>query len=207
MDVRMQFDLRAAGALPIETARSSDLHGLLALSKNLGFSEQAWHSLIDGGAAVCVRDSGKIVGFYVVDHLALISKGERLHELQAAKNVLCNRFKLDESQIAFGAQAAIAAPYSGSPLRAQMLRALLRNVGLRYHHLFTFCGKQNPAELDTLQLEGWRCFQEEDEMCYLMLDVAKALRRLASELVLSTRISRPAAARPVTRSLPGWTSF
>jgi hypothetical protein len=46
------------------------------------------------------------------------------------------------------------------------------------------CRKDDPIELQTLQLQGWRCFQEEDDVCYLMLDVAKALRGLASQIVL-----------------------
>ena len=198
MDVRTQFDLRTTGTLLIEPARLSDIPGLLGLFENIALSAPAWRSLIADGTVVCARDSGKIVGYYLADHLSLIYEGERLHELRTAISVLCNRFKLDEEHIAFGAQTAMTAPCHLTNLRSRMLQVLLRNIGLRHHHLFTFCGKHNPDELETLLCEGWRCFQEEDDVCYLTLDVAKTLRRLASELVFNPRPAKlPLGSRAV----------
>lgn len=188
MDVRPQFRPATGSSLQIDITRLSDLRGLLDLSEALGFSGQTWRKVIADSTAVCAKDAGGIVGFCVANHLPFTC-GDQLHELRAAMAVLSNRFRLDEANIAFGAQTVVAAPYETTNLRAQMLRALLRTIGLRYQHLFTFCRKQDSAELDTLLWEGWRCFQEEDATCYLALDVAKTLRRLASELVLRAPLS------------------
>ena len=198
MDVKPQFGSATSTSFLIETTRLSDLRAVLELSETLGFSGQAWRKLIAGGTAVCARDGDAVVGFYTANHLSLIYQAPQLEELRAAMRVLCNRFKLAEELIAFGALSVVAVPYGSTNLRAQMLRALLRSVGLRYQRLFTYCRKQDPAELDTLVREGWRCFQEEDETCYLTLEVGKTLRRLASELVFSTRVS----AQPLGPHLP-----
>lgn len=167
----------------IASPRLSDIPHVSAIAKQLGIDEGGWRTLIAGGDVVCATAS-RITGAYVADHYSFAYEGDRLRELQAARSVLCNRFKLIEEKVAFGAEAIIGAEWQGSDLRSHLLRALLRNVGLRYKHLFRFCRKDAPLELELLKLEGWRCFQEEDETCYLVLDVAKALRELATKLVL-----------------------
>ena len=199
MDVRAQFEAPAGTRFLIENTRLPDLAGVLGISESLGFSGHIWRSLIADGNSVCAKDErNKIVGFSAANHLPLISDDGHLHEFRAAMAVLCNRFKLDEGHIAFGAQTVIAAPYETTNLRAQLMRALLRNIGLRYRDLFMFCKKQNSGELETLLWEGWRCFQEEDEVCYLTLDVAKTLRRLASELVLRAPLSAQSTRPPIS---------
>jgi len=201
MDVRLKSESRTGTGFLIENTRLPDVASVLSISENLGFSGQAWRSLIADGNSVCAKDSSnQIVGFYAANHLRLISDDGQFHELRSAMNVLCNRFKLEANHIAFGAQSVVATSHEGSNLRAQMLRALLRNIGLRYQHLFTFCKKQNSGELDALLWEGWRCFQEEDEVCYLTLDAAKTLRRLASELLLRAPISAPSPRLPIQTS-------
>ena len=167
----------------IASPRLSDVSQLLITAKHFGIEESGWRSLIAGGDVVCATTSS-ITGLYVADHYSFTCEGDRLHELQAARSVLCNRFKLVEENVAFGAEAVIGPEWQGSDLRSHLLRALLRNVGLRYKHLFRFCLKSDPSELETLESEGWRCYQEEDKTCYLVLDVAKALRELATKLVL-----------------------
>ena len=189
MDVRPQFGSGVGTSFQIDVARLSDLGGLLALSKNLGLSGESWRKLIADGTAVCAKDGGKIVGFYAANHLSLLAEDEHQPQFRAALSVLCNRFRLVAERITFGACVAVAPAYTQSDLRAQMLRALLRGIALRYPHLFTYCRKDNPIEFETQEREGWRCFQEEDDICYLTLDVAKALRRLASQLVLRAPIS------------------
>ena len=189
MDVRPQFGSAIGSSLLIESTRLSDLSGVLGLSEDLGFSGNAWRKLIADGTAVCARNGAMAIGFYAANHLSLVTENRQLQELRAAMSVLCNRFKLAEQQIAFGARAVVVAEHAPNDLRAQMLRTLLRNIGFRYQHLFTFCRKQNPAELEMLVHEGWRCVQEEDDVCYLTLDIARTLRRLASELLLRAPLS------------------
>jgi len=167
----------------IASPRLSDVSQILVTAKHLGIDESGWRSLISGGEVVCATTSS-ITGLYLADHYSFGYEADRVRELQAARSVLCNRFKLAEEKVAFGAEAVIGPEWQGSDLRSHLLRALLRNVGLRYKHLFRFCRKDDPAELEALKSEGWRCFQEEDETCYLVLDVAKVLRELATKLLL-----------------------
>jgi hypothetical protein len=177
----------------IAPARPSNAPQLIVGAKNLGITEPNWRALIATGSVVIATESQTLAGVYLVDHYSLTYTGELLHDLRAARSVLCNRFKLSEENVAFGAEAVIAPEWQVGDLRSHLLRALLRTIGLRYRHVFRFCRKDDPAELETLKGEGWRCFQEEDETCYLMLDVAKALRGLASRLMLRFP-PRPAAA-------------
>jgi hypothetical protein len=132
--------------------------------------------------AVCARArDGSLAGFYLVNHLGLLESSEAVH---AALNVLCNRFKLLSQSVAFGAQAAIESRFQHSDLRLHLLRALLRNVGLRYRYLFTSVNKNDAFEMLALPSEGWRCFHEEDEVCYMALNVSQTLRQLPSRLML-----------------------
>lgn len=177
--------------LRIETPHPSELANLIGFSKRPGLDDSGWRSLIRAQTVVCAQTpSGQLAGVYVANHYALSEPDDRLQALRAAMNVLCNRFRLDPSSVAFGAEAFI--PSAGSPrmaaanLRAHLLRGLLRSVGLRYRYLFSFCPNQEGAELYARQNEGWRCFQEEDDGCYLMLDAAHTLRALASRLILGS---------------------
>lgn len=155
------------------------------LATQLGIAEPHWRSLLEAEDIVCAEAPDKsIAGVQITNHYGFLSDAERVRELRAAMNVLCNRFKLSQSSIAFGSQSLIVSEFETTDLRHHLLRSLLRTVGFRYRHLFSVCPKNNPLELNTLQSQGWRCFQEEDDRCYLMLDVAKALRGLASQLVL-----------------------
>ena len=185
MDVRRTVDFGLLEpAMVIEPARPADLAKLLTLPQSL--PQAAWQSAIARENVVCAWTNERLqMGAYVADHYSEAFEGDRLRTLQAAFNVMSNRLKLDEATVAFGARALISPIYlDAGDLRGHLLRALLRTVGLRYRHLFGFCSKQNPDELSALQQEGWRCFHEEDEMCYLTLDVAKTLRMLASRLAL-----------------------
>jgi len=171
--------------LAIEKPRPGDLFALTTFSKSLGFTEQMWRSLERAGNVVCARTrTGRIDGFYVANHYALHREEITMRGLRSAMNVLTNRFKLAPANVAFGAQTVIAPEWQDSNLRRHLLRALLRTVGLRYRHLFCACGKTEVREMQVLDDEGWRCFQEEDETCYFTLDVAKALRGLASQLMM-----------------------
>jgi len=170
-------------AFEIAPARLSDIPQLAALAKHLSITEQDWRRVIHSSSAVAAK-TGSALGLYVADHYALAYDGERLRELQAARNVLCNRFKLSEHTVAFGADCVVAPAWRDTDLRSQMLRSLLRMIGFRRRHLFRFCQKNDPAELEALNAEGWRCFQEEDDYCYFVLDVAKALRGLSTRLAL-----------------------
>ncbi len=167
----------------IAPPRLSEIGPIADAAKSLGLSENGWRALITSQHVVCAN-SVCLAGLYVADHYSFVYEGDRLRELQAARSVLCNRFKLNPENVAFGAEAVINPAWQGSDLRSHLLRALLRNVALRYRHAFRFCRKDDPAELENLNNEGWRCFQEEDEACYLVLDVAKALRGLATKLML-----------------------
>ena len=169
--------------LVIEPPRPQDLP--LFSHQELHLAPEAWKSLLAAGNLVCAKTSqGEFAGVCVANHYSLLYNGDQLRSVEAALNVLCNRFKLAETNIAFGLQAVIASKWQSSDLRGHLLRELLRSIGLRYRHLFSFCRKDNLFELHSLELEGWRCFQEEDEVCYFMLETAKALRGLASQLVL-----------------------
>jgi len=187
-------------AFDIAPPRLSDIPQLLVTAKALALTPEGWRSLIASGSVVAAK-SQTFSGLYVADHYSFAYEGERLQELRAARSVLCNRFKLEEESVGFGAEVVIAAEWQIGDLRAHLLRALLRNVGLHYRHLFRFCRKDNPAELETLKGEGWRCFQEEEENCYLMLDVAKALRGLASRLVLRLQPRRVTGGARVGRQV------
>ncbi|HVZ15858.1 MAG TPA: hypothetical protein VG897_01980 [Terriglobales bacterium] len=155
------------------------------LSSGLNITESGWRSLLAAENVVGAKSpDSSIVGLHIANHYSLIYEGEQLRQLRAAASVLCNRFKLDQSSIAFGSQSVIVPEFTITDLREHLLRSLLRTVGFRYRHLFSFCRKNDPEELETLQLQGWRCYQEEDDVCYLMLNVAKTLRGLASQLVL-----------------------
>lgn len=167
----------------IASPRVSDIAQLRALAVSLVLPDEGWRSLITSEKVVCAKTQ-LLAGFYLADHYGLSCSGDRLRQLQAARNVLCNRFKLSADTVAFGADVITTPEWQGSELRSHLLRALLRNVGLRYKHLFRFCRKDDPSEVESLRIEGWRCFQEEDEICYFTLDVARALRELATSLVL-----------------------
>jgi hypothetical protein len=173
-----------------EPPRPADIPKLAQLTKNSGLDDSAWRSLIAARNVVCAKTpEGKIVGACIANHYSLIHRGEDFRNLRAGLNVLCNRFKLADTAIAFGALTFVAAAHESTELRSHLLQELLRAVGLRYHHLFRSCRKNSPLELHLLEEEGWRCFQEEDDTCYLMLDVAKTLRGLASRFVFGTRLA------------------
>ena len=152
--------------------------------------------MIEAQDIVCAaaRD-GRLAGFYAANHFDLLNFEKERPQVRAAHNVLCNRFKLANQRVSFGAQAVVDPIAPNSNLRSQLLRGLLRSVGLRYRYLFTVVDKVNSAEMEALPAEGWRCFHEEDEACYMMLDVARALRSLATNLVLHfpERTAKPAA--------------
>jgi hypothetical protein len=144
--------------------------------------------LIEAEDIVCARmKDGRLAGFYAANQFDLIDYERERPQVRAAHNVLCNRFKLQANKVSFGAQAVMDLAPQNSNLRGQLLRELLRRVGLRFRYLFTEVQKADAVELQALEAEGWRCFHEEDEACYMMLDVAKALRTLASALILSER--------------------
>lgn len=171
--------------LAIEPPRPADLPNIRKLAQELHLDENAWRSLMAAKNVVCAKAlGGMLAGLYVANHYPLAYTGDELHELRSGLNVFINRFKVADSSVAFGAQPVIAPDWQTGELRGHLLRALLRSVGLRYRHLFSFCRKDNPIELHALQAEGWRCYQEEDETCYMVMDVAKVLRGLASTLVL-----------------------
>lgn len=175
--------------LVIGPPRPSDISSILRLAADLGLDQKAWRSALAAQNLVCAKSVAGIAGVYVASHYSLAYDGDRLRELRAARNVLCNRFKLAEENVSFGAQAVIAADWQEGDLRGHLLRALLRNVGLRYHHLFRFCRKDNPLELYALQREGWRCYQEEDDTASrLVLRSAVARMPLASKAALNGRI-------------------
>ena len=179
----------------IQTARSSDIPRLMEFTQRLASlpgsqsehflaGQSSWQALIKAQDVVCATSpDGRISGYYAVNHLSLVYTSEELLELRSAHSVACNRFRVENANVSFGAQAAID-PGSQSDLRVLLLRSLLRTVGLRYRFLFTEAKKNNTEEMAALPREGWRCFHEEDDVCYMMLDVAKALRQLASRLVL-----------------------
>ncbi|MGZ4787233.1 MAG: hypothetical protein ACXVZX_01865 [Terriglobales bacterium] len=165
--------------------RSPDHSRTFQFATQLGIAEPDWRFLLAAEDIVCAETpDNSIAGVQMANHYPFLYDGDQLRHLRAAMNVLCNRFKLSESSIAFGSQSVIVPEFGSSELRHHLLRSLLRTIGFRYRHLFSFCPKDNPLELQALQVQGWRCFQEEDDRCYLMLDVAKALRGLASQLVL-----------------------
>jgi hypothetical protein len=194
--------------LLIEKPRLSDVHFLSDLIKRSSLNagaqhehfpqnDSAWRSLIAAENIVIARThDGRLAGFYATNQFALVHQPEELHRLRAAHNVLCNRFKLSDQKVSFGAQVLIDLPWQSSDLRPYLLRTLLRMVGLRYRFLFNVVKKDNLFEMRALPREGWRCFHEEDDTCYMMLDVAKALRLLASNLML--RIPNKSVA-PVSR--------
>ena len=183
-------------SLTIEPARPTDIPAILKFGSRLSLDTAAWRSLQEAGNVVVGKSyKGQIAGLCVANHYSLLYKDERFHDLRAALSVLCNRFKLSDSAIAFGAQVVIAGELEFNDLRSHLLRSLLRTVGLRYRHLFGFCRKDDPMELQALEREGWRCYQEEDEDCYLMLDVARALRGLATRLVMPLSPERSSLTR------------
>ncbi len=180
----------------IDIPRLHDIPRLVELTKRLSQTaglhafrcpqtESDWRLLIEAEDIVCARmRDGRLAGFYAANQFDLVDYEKNRPQVRAAHNVLCNRFKLLSNKVSFGAQAVVdLAPQHGQ-LRSQLLRELLRRVGLRYRYLFTEVQKNNAEEMQALTGEGWRCFHEEDEACYMMLDVAKALRSLATHLVL-----------------------
>ncbi len=171
-------------AATIEQTHPTDVPALLSFSFG-AVSESAWQQIVSHGDAVLARDNnGTIVGYYLVNQLAHSADTSLQERLLAARNVLCNRFKFDERVVTFGAHVQIGAAWEGTPLRPQLLRELLRSIGLRYRCLFTVVQLSARIEMEALTSEGWRCFREEDDVCYMMLDVARTLRQLASTLVL-----------------------
>jgi hypothetical protein len=185
-----------------EPPRPSDIPKLIAVAEGSGLDGSAWRSLIAARNVICAKTvAGEIVGVCLANHYSLIYQGEEFHRLRAGFSVLCNRFRLSDTSIAFGAQIFVAAVHESTELRGHLLQELLRAVGLRYHHLFRSCRKDNSFGL-RLQEEGWRCFQEEDETCYLMLDVAKTLRGLASRFVFGSSLAAVRAKAALTLAQP-----
>ena len=183
--------------LVIEKPRPGDIFALATFSKGLGFTESMWRSLERAGNVVCARHrSGRIDGFYIAHHYSVHREEYEIRHLRAGLNVLINRSHLDPTSVAFGAQSAVAEAWQDSELRLHLLRGLLRSVGLRYRHLFCCCRTDEFAEINRLRHEGWRCYQEEDEMCFFDLDVAKALRGLASSLMLKAPARASLGAAP-----------
>jgi hypothetical protein len=182
--------------LAIDTPRLSDVPQLTELTNRLARTTEtqsfrcpltaaAWRSLIEAEEIVCAKTrDGRLAGYYATNQFGLLHSAEEQPAVRAAHNVLCNRFKLSDQKVSFGAMAVIDVSRQSSDLRSHLLRALLRHVGLRYRYLFTMIDKNDFSEMQMLPREGWRCFHEEDEACYMMLDVAKALRSLATHLVL-----------------------
>jgi hypothetical protein len=182
--------------LGIDTPRLEDVPRLTELTRRLARTAEtqsfrcpqtdaAWRSLIEAEDMVCAKTrDGRLAGFYAANQFALVHSADELPAVRAAHNVLCNRFKLPNQKVSFGAQAVIDLSRQNSDLRSHLLRALLRHVGLRYRYLFTAIEKSDLSEMQILPREGWRCFHEEDDACYMMLDVAKALRSLATHLLL-----------------------
>jgi hypothetical protein len=189
------FSAEFANYETIETPRASDIPQLAALTRRLSTApseslllpqtESAWRALIAAEDMACARTrDGRIVGCYLTNHFIQLCEPGDLPALRGAHGVLCNRFKLRNEIVSFGAQALIDISWQNTDLRPHLLRALLRHVGLRYRFLFTAVKKDDAPEMQVLPIEGWRCFHEEDDTCYMMLDVARALRLLASRLVL-----------------------
>jgi hypothetical protein len=148
-------------------------------------TESLWDALVQSGDVVCARSGeGRILGYYAADQFRHLDDESSLAPARAARSVLCNRFKFAEQTVAFGAVALIETRLHNSDLRLRLLRELLRALGYRYRCLFNMVEKSNVEEIDAELREGWRCFHEEDDACYMMLDVAKALRQLASSLLL-----------------------
>lgn len=148
-------------------------------------TEADWRKLIEAQDIVCATTrEGRLAGFYATNHFDLLDFEKERPQVRAAHNVLCNRYRLPNQKVSFGAQAVADVTPQNVDLRSQLLRELLRSVGLRYRYLFTVVDKENSAEMRCLSAEGWRCFHEEDEACYMMLDVARALRSLATHLIL-----------------------
>jgi hypothetical protein len=180
----------------IQTARPADIPRLMEFtarvtalsgSSSVRFPSDrtSWETLVKAQDLVCATSTdGQIAGYYAINHFSLIYATEELQELRSAHNVACNRFRAESHNVSFGAQAAILPASQPNDLRILLLRSLLRTVGLRYRFLFTEVKKINADEMLSLPREGWRCFHEEDDVCYMMLDVAKTLRQLASRLVL-----------------------
>jgi len=148
--------------------------------------ESVWNALVRGGNVVCARSmEGRLLGYYAADQFTHLPQQATLQSTRAARNVLCNRFRFSPEIVSFGAVALIETRLQDSELRLRMLRELLRAVGYRYRCLFNVVEKTNTEEVNAELREGWRCFHEEDNACYMMLDVAKTLRQLASSLVLT----------------------
>jgi len=181
----------------IDVPRLDEIPLLIELTKRLASTagmhefrcpqtKSDWGLLIEAEDIVCARTrDGRLAGFYAANQFDLVDYERDRPQIRAAHNVLCNRFRLQTNKVSFGAQAVVDLAPQHNNLRGKLLRELLRRVGLRYRYLFTESQKDNAAELGALVAEGWRCFHEEDEACYMMLDVAKALRTLASTLILS----------------------
>jgi hypothetical protein len=159
--------------------------------------ESAWRNLISSGDVVCAKTTdGRLAGVYATNQFTQWEGAEALQSARAARNVLCNRFRYSEGSVAFGAVALVERRLPHSEVRLRMLRELLRSAGYRYRCLFNVVEKTNQDEMNLLPAEGWRCFHEEDDTCYMMLDIAKGLRQLASSLVLP--MQQRSAARAAT---------
>lgn len=194
---------RLAPEPTIDVPRLHDIPRLVELTKRLSATaglhafrcpqtESDWRLLIEAEDIVCARmKDGRLAGFYAANQFDLVDYEKDRPQVRAAHNVLCNRYKLQNNKVSFGAQAVVDLSPQHTNLRGQLLRELLRRVGLRFRYLFTEVQKANAVELQALTNEGWRCFHEEDEACYMMLDVAKALRSLASSLILQSPPKSP----------------
>jgi hypothetical protein len=155
-------------------------------------NKETWRTLVAGENVVCARNERhRLVGLYAVNVLPAVFLGSELREARRALNKLSNRLKLADAAIGFGTLSCIATECQQSDLRLQLLRALLRMVGYRYRYLFDRVLKIDDAEIRWHSIEGWRCFHEEDEPSYLMLDAARALRLLASRLTLRSPLPSP----------------
>jgi hypothetical protein len=180
----------------IQTARPADISRLIEFTQKLASvpglqserfpaGQSSWQTLIKAQDVVCATATdGRLMGYYAVNQLSLVYSTDELIELRSAHSVACNRFRVESANVSFGAQTAIYPGSQSNDLRVLLLRSLLRTVGLRYRFLFTEVNKNNVEEMAALPREGWRCFHEEDDVCYMILDVAKTLRQLASRLVL-----------------------
>jgi hypothetical protein len=192
--------------LAIESLHSGEVPSLLRFTTrcsieaphqriHLPAGEEAWRTLAAAGNAVCAKSrDGRIVAVYATNQFAPMQDAEVLQAARAAQNVLCNRYRYSPETVAFGAVTLVDRRLAQSEVRLRMLRELLRSVGYRYRCLFTVVEKTNQDEMNLLPAEGWRCFHEEDDACYMMLEVAKGLRQLASSLVL------PMPPRPAARA-------
>jgi hypothetical protein len=209
-DVSFPDAIFAGHQLEMEAPRSADVRWLSELARKAAptadpqfqiTNESDWRKLITAEDIVCAKTrDGRIAGIYATNQFSSVRDPATLAPIRAAHSVLCNRYKLSERNVSFGAVTLIDNTWQFSDLRSHLLRALLRQVGFRYRYLFTAVRKNSLSEMHLLPNEGWRCFHEEDDTCYMMLDVARALRQLASTLVLRIPNRTESASANATRA-------